>query len=191
LRERGPAVLVAVAGVVGTGKTTAAEVLADELEGVVISSDRVRKHLAGLRPDERSGAALGIYTEEWNERVYAGLLARARPVLASGRAAILDATWSEARQRVRLRALADGLGVGLRIVETRCAEATVRERLARRREQGGDASDAGPERYAASAEKFEPAAPAEAAVWHCVETDRPEWEGALRERARTWLAERA
>jgi uncharacterized protein len=191
LRERGPAVLVAVAGVVGTGKTTAAEVLADELGGVVISSDRVRKRLAGLRSDERSGAALGIYTEEWNERVYAGLLARARPVLASGRAAILDATWSEARQRVALRALAQELGVALRIVETRCAEATARERLARRREQGGDPSDAGPERYAASAEKFEPAAPTESAAWLCVETDRPDWERTLREWARAGFPERA
>jgi len=187
LRKRDPGALIAVTGLVGTGKTTAAEVLADELGGAVIASDRVRKQLAGLRPDERSGAQRGIYTREWSERVYAGLLERARPVLASGRAAILDATWSQRQQRARVRALADQLGAPVRFVETHCAEATARERLARRQQRGGDASDAGPERHAASAAEFEAAGAHELGGWLRVETDRDDWQRALREQVRAWL----
>jgi aminoglycoside phosphotransferase family enzyme len=89
-------VLVVVGGVVGAGKSTAAEILADELGGVVISTDRVRKHQLGLAPAQRPGAGLTaqIYTPEEKHRVYAAVADRARSVLESGRAAVLDGTFS-------------------------------------------------------------------------------------------------
>jgi len=152
----GPVVLVC--GTVGSGKSTAAEALADRLEGAIVSSDRTRKRLAGLAPGERAAAApdAGLYTPEWTERTYVALLERAEPIVASGRAALLDATWASARQRARVRALAGSLGADAWLVEVRCPEAIALERLRRRAREGRDPSDAGPGLLARSRAEFEP-----------------------------------
>jgi aminoglycoside phosphotransferase family enzyme/predicted kinase len=176
-----PGPVVALCGTVGSGKTTAAERLADLLGGATVSSDRTRKHLAGLAPEARAGGPVGagIYTTGWTDRTYAGLLERAEPVVASGRAALLDATFAEAARRRAVLAFAAGLGAPAWLVEVRCAEATSLARLARRAREGRDASDAGPELLAASVARFE--APAE---WPrerhlVVESDAPDFEARL------------
>ena len=104
LAPRGMGTLVLVGGIVGTGKSTAAAELAEALGGVVIASDRVRKRQANLAPTAHASAGLdsGLYDPTRRERVYAGLLERAAPVLASGRSALLDAT-CVARCRPRAR----------------------------------------------------------------------------------------
>jgi hypothetical protein len=190
LAPRGAGALVLVGGVVGTGKSTAAEALADAVEGVVISSDRVRKREAGLAPTARAGAPPGggIYTREWSERVYAGLLSRAAPVAASGRVAILDATWATRAQRARAREAARALGVPLRWLETRCAEATALSRLAQRAAAGRDPSDAGPELYARSRAGFEPLAPDEGLAGEALDTGAAGWREDLARRAATLCA---
>ena len=70
----------------------------------VISSDRIRKRLAGLDPLDRTDAAVdtGIYSADVTQRVYRGLLDRAESVVGSGRVAVLDATFSSPDQRKRL-----------------------------------------------------------------------------------------
>ena len=54
----GAVTLVLVGGLPGTGKTTLAGALADRLGFTVLSSDRIRKELAGI-PAEQSCAAPG------------------------------------------------------------------------------------------------------------------------------------
>lgn len=182
LAPRGDGALVLVGGVVGTGKSTAAAELADRLPGVVIASDRVRKRQAGLAPTQRSHAGLdaGIYSPASSDRVVDGLLERAAPVLASGRIALLDATWSRAADRARARAFAQASGVPAFFIETRCAPAVARERLARREAAGKDVSDAGPAFYARSVERFEPPQEWPAQQRRIVETDRDDWRRELR-----------
>jgi aminoglycoside phosphotransferase family enzyme/predicted kinase len=182
LEARGAGALVLVGGIVGTGKSTAAAELADAAGAVVIASDRVRKRLGGLAPTERSGVGLdeGIYDPAQSERVYAGLLERAAPVLDSGRIALLDATWSRAADRERARRFAQKRGAALLFVETRCAASVARERLARRQARGADPSDAGPEFHARSAARFEALEEWPAAGHRVVETDREDWRTSLR-----------
>ena len=100
--------LVLVGGAPGTGKTTAAAALADEVGAVVLSSDTVRKELAGLPggSTRADGFRRGIYSEAWTERTYSELLRRAGALVAMGESVILDATWSRARHRDRALALA-------------------------------------------------------------------------------------
>jgi aminoglycoside phosphotransferase family enzyme/predicted kinase len=182
LAARPGGALVLVGGIVGTGKSTVGAELAEAAGAVVIASDRVRKRMAGLAPSVRPGDGVdqGLYDPEQVERVYAGLLERAAPVLASGRVALLDATWSRAWDRERALRFARERGARAFFLETRCAPELARERLARRQAQGGDASDAGPEFHAHSAARFEPPREWPAAGLRLVQTDAEEWRGALR-----------
>ncbi|CAM5521621.1 putative protein [Streptomyces griseoloalbus] len=93
--------LTLVGGLPGSGKSTLSGALADRLGVTLLSSDRLRKELAGI-PAEQSAAAgygEGIYTPEWTARTYSALLDRASALLSSGESVVLDATWSDAAQR--------------------------------------------------------------------------------------------
>jgi predicted kinase len=172
--------LVLMCGVVGTGKSSVAGELADAQGAAVVASDRVRKQLAGLAPTDRGGAQGGIYTAEWTERVYQGLLERAEPVLGSGRTAILDATFPRAEFRARAVAWARARGAACWIVETRCPPPLARARLAQREREGRDPSDAGPALHASSEAGFEPVAAGEADRHLVIATDRDTWRSDLR-----------
>jgi aminoglycoside phosphotransferase family enzyme/predicted kinase len=93
--------LVLVGGLPGTGKSTLAGRIADELGHVVLSSDRIRKELAGLNPLEPAPAAYleDLYTPENSRAVYAELIGRAELLLGRGESVVLDASWSSAPER--------------------------------------------------------------------------------------------
>ena len=93
--------LILVGGAPGTGKTTVSAALADRLGAVHLSSDRLRKELAGLpvETSQRTAFTEGIYSERWTERVYEELLDRAATLLGMGESVILDATWSDVAHR--------------------------------------------------------------------------------------------
>jgi aminoglycoside phosphotransferase family enzyme/predicted kinase len=150
--------LVLVCGTVGVGKSTAAEALAERSAGVVVSSDRTRKRLAGLGPTERGEAALdqGLYAADRTQAVYRGLLERAEPIVGSGRVAILDATFARVVHREQALVWARERGVDAFLLQVECEEAVARDRVQRRREHGTDPSDAGPELVATSRARFEP-----------------------------------
>jgi predicted kinase len=123
--------------------------------------------------------------------VYAGLLERARPVVASGRTAILDGTFGTRAHRRNARAAADALNVGVRFVETRCPPALARERLARRAAAGADPSDAGPELHAQSLAGFETLEPEEGIAVDVVDSADPAWRDALARCVSAWGDARA
>ncbi|WP_327341515.1 AAA family ATPase [Streptomyces europaeiscabiei] len=106
--------LTVVVGLPGSGKSTLSGALDDRLGVTLLSSDRVRKELAGIPPEESAAAGYGegLYTPEWTARTCATLLDRAAALLSSGESVVLDATWSdptqrEAAQRVTERTSAD------------------------------------------------------------------------------------
>ena len=138
-----PRFLVVVGGVIGSGKTTLATALGRALAAPVVSSDRVRKAIARIAPTARGDAAL--YTAAAVEKNYTEVLRRAQAVLASGRGAILDATFSTRGRREEAAALARATGAALVFIETRCTDREVLEvRLAARRGRPSvsDATDA-------------------------------------------------
>ncbi len=93
--------LVLVGGLPGSGKSTVSEALADRLGAVLLSSDRVRKELAGLDPetDAAAGYQQELYRREHTERTYAALADRAETALALGTPVVLDASWTSASHR--------------------------------------------------------------------------------------------
>ena len=139
----GVVTLVLVGGLPGTGKTALAGTLAARLGCTVLSSDRIRKELAGLPAEQPCPAPwqAGIYTPAWTSRTYQELLRRAGRLLARGESVIADATWESPGHRAGAATLAGACHTGL--VALRCATSgdIVERRLAAR---SGDISDAGP-----------------------------------------------
>jgi len=185
--------LVVVTGIVGTGKSTAAEAAADASGGIVVSSDRVRKRLAGMDASERAPAGMerDLYSEEVTERVYAGLLERAAAGVASGRVVILDATYSRRSRREQAALFARRRGLPLLVLETLCPAAEAQRRLAERERIGEDPSDAGPSLHPVSAARFEPIEDREPGVHAPVRTEDPNWRENLARRVRDWRSEAA
>ena len=138
--------LVVVGGLPGTGKTTVAAALADELGWPVLRSDEARKQMAGLDPLEHGyrGFQEGLYTPDVTEAVYDTLIGQARQLLERGESVILDASFSKARWRAKATAVADETSSEL--TELRCLlpADVAAGRLARRMASGADASDATP-----------------------------------------------
>ncbi|MFW6192722.1 MAG: AAA family ATPase [Gemmatimonadota bacterium] len=133
--------LVLLGGLPGTGKTTLAEGLAQEAGFRVISSDRTRKELAGMDPDDDASAGFGegIYTPAWSDRTYAACLDAAERALFRGERVIVDASFrGEERRRAFLEA-GRRWGVPVLWLVCRADEETVRGRLAGPRSGGSDA----------------------------------------------------
>ncbi|GDY29807.1 bifunctional aminoglycoside phosphotransferase/ATP-binding protein [Gandjariella thermophila] len=135
--------LVLVGGLPGTGKSTLAGQLADRLGMVLLSSDRLRKELAGISPITSAADDYrhGIYAPEHTDRTYRELLVRAAALLARGESVVVDASWTSERHRRLAAEAAERTSSAL--VPLRCtapAEVTVRRLRSRR----GGVSDAGP-----------------------------------------------
>ena len=145
--------VVAVGGIIGSGKTTLADALSRDLGFPLVSADATRKSLAGLAPTERGGEE--IYTSDFSRRTFREMFRRAGVVLGSGRGVILDSTFRGRDLRLEARDLAVRHGRPFLFVEARCDEETIRERL-RRRSGAPSVSDAGEPLLAYFQREFEP-----------------------------------
>ncbi|WP_149549281.1 AAA family ATPase [Streptomyces marokkonensis] len=136
--------LTLVGGLPGSGKSTLAGALADRLGVTLLSSDRLRKELAGIPAEQPAAAGYreGLYTPEWTARTYAALLDRASTLLASGESVVLDATWSGARQREGALRTAERAGADLVALHCQVPGDVSAARLTSRT-PGASASDAG------------------------------------------------
>ena len=145
--------VVAVGGVIGSGKSTLAEALGRATGVPVLSADRVRKALAGIRATER--APDSAYSAAFSARTFDELFRQAAVVLGSGRGVVLDATFRGRDLRLRARDLARRHGRRFLFAETVCDEVTLRERL-RRRAAAPSVSDAGEALLERIRAEFEP-----------------------------------
>ena len=156
-RGRRPCLFITV-GLVGTGKTALAEALAKKLDMIVISSDVVRKRLAGIPLAERHYEELdkGLYSLESTRRTYDALFEEADKLLAQGNSVILDASFRNAKERQRARQVAQTRDAHFWIIEVTCPEEIVRQRLEQRLHQTNVPSDGRWEIYVAQKQDFEP-----------------------------------
>lgn len=158
LRQRLAPALVAVCGLSGSGKSTIAAALARELGLELLSSDRIRKELAGvpLRQHSHDQYGCGLYAPAASEATYRQLLDRADSSLTAGQSAIVDATCQKRETRENLHRLAARHGVPLYLFVAEAPEEVIRGRLAERARQGTDISDGSWEIYLRQREEFEP-----------------------------------
>lgn len=127
--------VVMVGGSPGTGKSTLAAALGDRLGAVVLRSDEVRRRV----PPDRHGDR---YAPEAVTSTYQELVREARRLVGLGEHVVVDATWGsgEHRQLVR-QAAADS---ACELLELRCTlgRAEADARIAKRRAEGTDPSEA-------------------------------------------------
>ena len=144
LARRGPALLVLMHGLSGSGKTQASGRLLERLGAVRVRSDVERKRLAGLSPEARAGAApgAGLYDRARSRETYARLEQVAHAALLAGFAVIVDAASLRHAQRARFAALAHAHGAQFLLVACVAPREVLRERIEARARQERDASDA-------------------------------------------------
>jgi len=131
-----------VMGRVASGKSTLATTLSHALGWRMISSDTLRKTLAGVPPHHRGDAAsrAKLYAADMTERTYEKMIRDAAETLRRGHGVILDATFSKRAFRDRLRAtLGDG---HLQWILAEADESTAGERLRQREANHDVVSDA-------------------------------------------------
>ena len=126
--------MVVVRGLSGSGKSTVASAISSRTGFALLSSDRIRKELAGLSQQERAPAPFeqGIYSPSFTAKTYAGMIKRGFSLLASGRPVILDATFSKRSLIRRAQEAAAGAGALFRLVECACSEEVARDRIEKR-----------------------------------------------------------
>ncbi|SFO43814.1 hypothetical protein SAMN05216207_105819 [Pseudonocardia ammonioxydans] len=141
LRQATPRMIL-VGGPPASGTTTLARAVAERIGAVVLSSDRVRKEIAGLDPDAQAPEGADLYSAEHTERTYAQLCRQAAHQTGHGASVVLDASWTRAAAREHAARVAQEAGADL--IALRCV--VDRETAAARAaERGSGRSDAGPE----------------------------------------------
>jgi aminoglycoside phosphotransferase family enzyme/predicted kinase len=151
-----PAV-VAVGGVIASGKSTIAEQASLELSAPVIDADRTRKAILGTEASQPIDESpwQGAYDPAFTEEVYAEVLRRAEVVVASGRPVVVDASFRSRAMRRAAQNLASRHHVPFRFIECRADSSVCRTRLAARAAARG-VSDGRLEIFDAFCARFEP-----------------------------------
>ncbi|MEZ5930936.1 MAG: AAA family ATPase [Alphaproteobacteria bacterium] len=136
-----PPHLIAIGGLSGTGKSTVARLLAHHLGRrswpVVLRSDVVRKHLQGVESTRKLDA--NAYSASSSAKVYDHLRQRAATLLQAGRTAIVDATFLDPADRMRIEQVALHLDLPFHGIWLDAPRHVLEHRIGQRR---GDASDA-------------------------------------------------
>ena len=168
-------------GFSGAGKSTQSQALIADRGVVRVRADVERKRLFGLAPQASSAAVPGgIYTAEASRRTHEALAQAARWALDAGHTVLVDATFLNPAMRQRFMALARQAQVPCRILAFEAPLAVLRERVRRRQQTGGDASEASVQVLEAQWAAAQPLSPAEEAIAVHVDTTRPvDWNALL------------
>jgi aminoglycoside phosphotransferase family enzyme/predicted kinase len=151
-QARGPVVIV-ICGPAASGKSTLAAALARHSRLPVVSSDVLRKRLAGVALSGR--ARPEHYTQEFTRAVYLSLARDALAHLEGRGGVIVDATCHTRRERAPLFALLRRDGVSFLAVQCQVTLQTALARAARRMQSPERVSDATPEVVAAQFDRFQ------------------------------------
>lgn len=166
--------VVVVMGRVGTGKSTIAGRLAHLLGWPVISSDRIRKELAGVDLFEKGNSyqLASLYSESMTERTYEAIKSKAVTLLSCGTGVVIDATYSRSDQRKILQEILQRYRYPYLFVELVAGNELIRKRLALRATFTRPISDAGPENFDQINAKYQPLDTLPGAVHFTIDTHR-------------------
>jgi aminoglycoside phosphotransferase family enzyme/predicted kinase len=147
---------VMLCGLTGTGKSTLARELARRLDLTVISSDVVRKRIAGTTGRQLLSFDQGIYSQRMTEKTYSIMAREAEKEIAAGRGVTLDATFIRRTHREKIARLAAKHQIPLFVIHCSASDETTRNRLSHRLAQHQEISDGRWEIYLQQKAVFEP-----------------------------------
>ena len=138
-----PPALIVACGLMGSGKSTAALRLRELLDIEILSSDRVRKELADIKPTTSIHVPFGedIYSREFTLRTYGELHQRARALLEEGRSVFLDASYMDPSRRSEAMDVAREKGVRAILIYFEADKGALEARLEERIGQKSEISD--------------------------------------------------
>jgi aminoglycoside phosphotransferase family enzyme/predicted kinase len=159
--------LVVIGGLPGTGKSTLAAAIGDELGWPVLRTDDIRwelpRHASGAADGEAATSAhgpsaygTGDYAPAMKDRTYRAVLNRAGDLLSRGISVVVDGSFVHEHWRAEARHLATWTHADL--TELRCVlpAALAARRIAARATSGADPSQATAEIAARMAAEYEP-----------------------------------
>ena len=126
-----------MSGLSGSGKTTVAKYIAENINAILIRSDAVRKHLGNISLDETGNSEL--YSQEMNEKTYQTLIKLGEIVAKAGFNVILDAKFDRHQWRKPIIEIVKKHNISLTILSCYTPVETLSDRLSNRK---GDISDA-------------------------------------------------
>ncbi|NNE63473.1 MAG: AAA family ATPase [Gammaproteobacteria bacterium] len=136
--------LIVMHGLSGSGKSTVAQDLASRIGAIHIRSDVERKRKFNLHATSKSGSSIdaGIYNKNASQQTYRQLVDIGEGLLTAGFNVIIDAACLQLAQRTLFRQLAQKLQLPCYLISCVAPVKVLHERIARRTEQGMDASEA-------------------------------------------------
>jgi uncharacterized protein len=178
----GHAAIIIMHGVSGSGKSTFAQRLLEDLQAIRVRSDVERKRLFALEPQARSGSTLGrdLYAAQATRDTYAQLERLARVVAETGHPVIVDASFLKRVQRDRFKDLAEALKVPFVILACWASIEILRARVAERERRGRDPSEADVAVLEHQLTTHEPLQPDEQASAIALVAEQVDWHKTLR-----------
>jgi uncharacterized protein len=160
--------LIMLSGLSGSGKSTLGKKIAQEIGGIQLRSDAVRKHLGGIALLAKGDASL--YTPTMTARTYDRVLELGAKLAAQGFTVILDAKYDRVSLRAAVVDLAKDRRIPLQILHCMAPESVLRTRLQQRT---GDIADATVDLLASQQATWEDFTPAEQGYVMDVDTTQP------------------
>jgi aminoglycoside phosphotransferase family enzyme/predicted kinase len=149
--------LVLLCGLMGSGKTTLAEELAQRLDLPVFSSDAIREALAAKGSRMEIPLNAGVNRRHpMAEKTYGKMVREAEKEILAGRGAILDATFARRANREKVIRMAAKHNVPVFLIHCLAADATIKHRLNQQATDDHDSSDGRWQIYVQQKVKCEP-----------------------------------
>ncbi len=136
-------VLILTTGLMGSGKSNQAKIIAERLGAELICTDVLRKETFEIKSAERryEDFGQGIYSAEISRMIYQKVFDMAQEKLKRGKAVIIDGSFKKHEERQRAMELAKGLGIRFYILYCVCPDEITKKRLERRVMENDNASD--------------------------------------------------
>jgi aminoglycoside phosphotransferase family enzyme/predicted kinase len=128
--------LVVLYGLMGSGKTNVARYLREHFGWHMLSTDAVRKQIAGVGENTRVYVPYneGLYSPEMNRKTYAEVCRRAENLLLGGFPVVVDGAFKYQDERLPVIEAAERAGARLIFIQTVCEPDEQRRRLEKRQQ---------------------------------------------------------
>jgi len=136
-------VLILTTGLMGSGKSYQAKILAERFGAELIRTDILRKESFDIKPSERryEDFGQGIYSKEVSRLIYRKAFDLAQEKLKQGKAVIIDGSFKKNEERQKAMELAQSHGIRFYILYCVCPDDISRKRLEKRVMENNNESD--------------------------------------------------